>query len=319
MSMSEADYPELDWQRAITLGVALREGLIEAVAERPVRAQEVAERLDLDPRAVQIVLTALVEQEILDEGEHGFLLREEHRGPLLDPQDPDYAGQSVVHRFELIGSWSRLPEIMKSGKPAENRTSPDFEGTDKFIATMRRAAVPGAEAVAGLVLPRLPDGARILDVGGGPGTSAEAFARGGARVTVFDRLEVVWLMKKTLAKQGIEAVAGDMFEGIPEGPFDAIYLGHTSHMYGPEENRMLFRQMRYSLAPGGLLMIRDYLRGESKDAALFAINMLVLTPGGDTFTAGQYQEWLAGAGYVGIEYVPVPGRETHLIQARNPR
>lgn len=223
----------------------------------------------------------------------------------------------MVHRFELIGSWSRLPDILKSGEPAEDRTSPGFSGTATFIGAMRRGARAGAEAVAGAVLGRLPEGARILDVGGGPGTNAEAFARGGARVTVFDRPDVIRLMKGRLSEAGISTEAGDMNESLPEGPFDAVYFGNTSHMYGPGENRALFTRMRGSLAPGGLLIIREFVRGASEEAALFAANMLVLTRRGGTYAVEEYEEWLREAGFRGIEISPVPGRKTHLIFARN--
>lgn len=310
------NYTELDWREAIVLGTALRDGLIGAVAGGLRSAREVARELGMDERAVYVVLSALVEIGVL-EGEEEFRLREEHRAPLLEPGHEDYVGGSVVHRFELMGSWGRLPEILKSGEPVEDRTAPDFGGTENFIQNMRRAARPGARAIAEVVLSRLPQGARILDVGGGPGTNAEAFAKGGARVTVFDRPEVISLMRDRLA--GIETVAGDMNESLPEGPFDAIYFGNTSHMYGPDENRELFGRMRGPLVPGGSLIVREFVRGLSEEAALFAVNMLVLTRNGGTYTAGEYEEWLSEAGFEGVEILPVPGRGTHLIFARNPR
>lgn len=316
--MGEMNYTELDWREAILLGAALRDGLIEAVSKKARTAQEIADELALDVRAVYVILAALEEQGILEEGPRGFQLRPEHRAPLLDDGYADYAGENVIHRFELMGSWSRIPEVLQSGNPVEDRTSRDFGGTATFIQAMRRGARPGADSVASAVLPRLPDGARILDVGGGPGTNAEAFARGGARVTVFDRPGVIELMREQLSEAEISTEAGDMNDALPEGPFDAIYFGNTSHMYGPEENRALFERMSGPLVSGGLLVIREFVRGMSEDAALFALNMLVTTSRGNTYTATEYEEWLRAAGFEDIEIIPVPGRGTHLILARNP-
>jgi SAM-dependent methyltransferase len=312
------EYTELGWREVIVLGTALEEGLLKAVADGPRPADAVAGELSLDVRAVYGVLSAIAELGVLSEGEDGFSLREEHRGPLLDPEHEEYAGQSVMHRLGLIQSWTRLPEVLKSGEPVEDRTSPEFGGLEMFVAAMRRSAAPTAEEVAGMLLTRLPGGARILDVGGGPGTNAEAFARRGARVTVLDLPAVIELTKDRLAQSGIATEAGDMNEYLPEGPFDALYLGHTSHMYGPEENRELFRRMRGSLAPGGLLAIRDYVRGMSEEAALFAVNMLVLTRNGGTYSADEYGGWLADAGFDEVEALPVAGGGSHLILARNP-
>ena len=312
------NYTELDWRGAILRGTAVRDGLLEAVAGEPRPAGDVARDLGMDERAVRTTLAALAELGVLEEGEGGFWMVGEHRGPLLEPDHPGYVGQSVVHRFELISGWTRLPEILKTGEPVEDRTATDFGGPATFIAAMRRGAVPGAEAVAAAVLPRLPRGASILDVGGGPGTNAEAFTRGGARVTVFDRPDVISLMRGTLDAADIETASGDMNEALPKGPFDAIYFGNTSHMYGPRENRILLERMRDSLTPGGLLVVREFVRGLGDDAGLFAVNMLVTTARGDTYTAAQYERWLLQAGYEGVEFEPVPGRTSHLILARNP-
>src|SRR5919206_1970716 len=81
---------------------------------------------------------------------------------------------------------------------------------------MRRLAKPGVRAVADLLLSRLPDNLHILDIGGGPKTYAEAFAEGGARVTVFDLPEVIELMKDRLSAAGISASGGDFNGGLPE-------------------------------------------------------------------------------------------------------
>ena len=310
------DYAELGWQEAIILGCARQEGILEAVAYEGRPADEVAGQLELSPRAVYALLSALAELGVLAEDGNRFRLLEEHRGPLLDPSHPDYAGGFVVHRFGLIRKWGRMSEILKTGSPVEDATARGPEDTKTFIYSMRQRAKPGARAVATLLLSRLPKNAHILDVGGGPGTYAEAFVEGEARVTVFDLPEVVELMKERLAAAGISAIGGDFNEELPKGPFDAAYLGSVSHIYGPEQNLALIKRVADSLVPGGLIAIRDFVRGLSKEAALFAVNMLVNTESGNTYSEEEYREWLNTAGFEGVEVLPIPGRDTHLVLAR---
>jgi SAM-dependent methyltransferase len=316
--MSEINYPELDWRWGILLGTAIRDGLLEAVAKQPKTSEEVAKELDLDGRATFAVLSALAELGILDESEGGFRLKDEHYGPLLDDSDPKYAGGRVVHRFELIGKWTEIPKILQTGKPVEDRTKADFSGTPTMAQAMRGGAKESADQISELLFSRLPENPRILDVGGGPGANAESFTRHGASVTVFDRAEVLEVTGKYLSEAGVSTVSGDMNESLPEGPFEAVYFGNTSHLYGPEENKRLFARMRKSLAPGGLVAIREFVRGMSEDAALFAINMLVLSPSGGTYSADEYASWLSGAGFEKTEAIPIPGRTTCLVFARKP-
>ena len=303
------------------LGVALREGLLEAISgsgNPSRRADTIAEDLGLDARAVYTVLSALVEYGFVEEDEAGFWLAEAHRRSLLDQDAPGYAGGLLLNRLDVMRGWSRLPEVLKTGAPVENRVEPGFAGEAAFIRALRYSVRDSAGPVAEAVMTRLPEGAKILDVGGGPGTNAEAFARDGARVTVFDRPEVIGLMRDTLAARGIATAAGDMNENLPEGPFDAIYFGNTSHMYGLAENIDLFARMRESLAPGGLLVLREFVRGMSEGAARFAVNMLVLTPNGGTYTADEYEGWLRKTGFGTVEVERIRGQGTHLIFARRP-
>jgi DNA-binding transcriptional ArsR family regulator len=228
--MGRMDYEELGWQEAIVLGCAKQEGILEALADKERSAVEVANQLGLSLRAVDTLLSALVELGVLAEEGNRFRLLEEHRGPLLNPSHPDYAGGLVAHRFELIQKWSRMPEILKTGSPIEDEPAQKPEDKEVFIYSMRRLAKPGAQPVASLLLSRLPKNAHILDVGGGPGTYAEAFVKDGARVTIYDLPEVIKLMKEHLAAAGISTVGGDFNEGLPEGPFDAAYLVLQPHL-----------------------------------------------------------------------------------------
>lgn len=124
-------------------------------------------------------------------------------------------------------------------------------------------------------------------------------------------------MKERLSATRISAVGGDLNEGLPEGPFDAAYLGSVSHIYGPEENLALIERVAGSLSPGGLIAIRDFLRGLSKGAALFAVNMLVNTESGNTYSEVEYRGWLGAAGFEVVEVLPIP-HPGHPLHPRPP-
>jgi SAM-dependent methyltransferase len=310
------EYGELGWQEAVVLGCAKQEGLLEAVADRSRSADEVANQLGVSSRAVYALLSSLAELDVLAENDNRYRLLEEHRGPLLDRSHPDYAGALIVHRFELIRKWGRVPEILKTGSPIDDEPGQGPEGKETFIYSMRRLAKPGVGAVAELLLSRLPENPHILDIGGGPGTYAETFVEGGAQVTVFDLPEVVELMREHLDAAGIAAVGGDFNEGLPEGPFDAAYLGSVSHIYGPEENLALIKRVARILSPGGLIAIRDFVRGLSTGAALFGVNMLVNTESGNTYSEEEYRGWLGAAGFEKVEVLPIPDRDSHFILSR---
>ena len=64
--MEHMNYTELDWRWAIVLGVALRDGLLGAVADKPHSADGVARELGLDERAAYVLLSALGELGILE-------------------------------------------------------------------------------------------------------------------------------------------------------------------------------------------------------------------------------------------------------------
>jgi hypothetical protein len=72
------------------------------------------------------------------------------------------------------------------------------------------------------------------------------------------------------------------------------------------------------LSSGELIAIRDFIRGVSKGAALFAVNMVVNTESGNTYSEEEYRGWLGAAGFEGIEVLPIPERDTYFILARKP-
>jgi len=71
-------------------------------------------------------------------------------------------------------------------------------------------------------------------------------------------------------------------------------------MLGPDGNRDLLARSSRALAPGGRVVIQDFIlepeRTAPRQAVLFAINMLVGTEAGGTYTEAEYASWMTAAG-----------------------
>ena len=102
---------------------------------------------------------------------------------------------------------------------------------------------------------------------------------------------------------------GDFTVGLPKGPFDLVYLGNVCHIYGEKENRKLFIDVSNELDVGGRIVINDMIRGIGPGPSLFAVNMLLNTVSGGTWTYEQYKTWLEDAGFAVSRYDEVAGRQ----------
>jgi len=68
------------------------------------------------------------------------------------------------------------------------------------------------------------------------------------------------------------------------------------------------------------LIIRDHVmspsRTEPVGGTLFALNMLVATTGGDTYTFDEIKEWLEDAGFTDVKLSRQGERMDALVEAR---
>ena len=94
--------------------------------------------------------------------------------------------------------------------------------------------------------------------------------------------------------------AGDLrSDRLGEG-YDLVFVSAICHMLDQAENLDLLRRCREALTAGGRIVIQDFILEPDKTAprfaALFALNMLVGTPGGSAYSEPEYAAWLAEAG-----------------------
>jgi SAM-dependent methyltransferase len=163
-------------------------------------------------------------------------------------------------------------------------------------------------------------------VGGGSGAYSTAFARANPtlRAEVFDLATVVPIATKHIAEAGLGDRVGTRvgnlrMDALGSG-YDLVLLSAICHMLDPNENRDLIRRAFQALVPGGRIVIQDHVMNADKTSpragALFAVNMLVGTAGGSTYSEDDYAQWLREAGCGQVRRIPLPGPNDLVIAQR---
>jgi SAM-dependent methyltransferase len=166
----------------------------------------------------------------------------------------------------------------------------------------------------------------MLDVGGGSGAYAIAFARAAKelQVEILDLADVIALTQNYIENAGLAAQVktrpGDLRTDSLGSGFDLVFVSAICHMLDPEENRGLIQRCHQALAPKGRLVVQDFIlepdKTSPKFAALFALNMLVGTRGGSSYSCDEYTAWMLQAAFQDVKHVRLPGPSSLMIGIR---
>jgi len=121
-------------------------------------------------------------------------------------------------------------------------------------------------------------------------------------------------------QERVDLEGGDYYiDALPEG-CDLALLSAIIHQNSPEQNLDLFRKIYQVLSSGGVLLVRDHIMDESRTyppaGALFALNMLVNTQGGDTYTFSEVKKTLEEAGFMHVKLQRKGENMDCLVEAR---
>jgi hypothetical protein len=303
-----ADILELarTYQGAAVLAAAADLDLFRALAPRPLTAPELARKLRCDARGLTILLDALCALRLLAKITGRYVLPAALR-ELLTPDSPHTVLAMAQHQANCLRRWAQLAEVVKTGRPAKRIGSVRGAGGDEesFIGAMHNVSAPNADRVIRAIRPLRFR--HLLDIGGASGTWTMAFLRAcpSGRATLFDLPSVIPMARRRLAAARlggkVKLTAGDfMRDPIPPGA-DLAWVSAIAHQNSRAQNRLLFSRIFRALVPGGRIAIRDILMEEDRTrpvaGALFAVNMLVATEGGGTFTFAELRDDLAAAGF----------------------
>lgn len=307
------------YQRAMILFAALKLGVFRGLAAGGCDASSLARRVGADPGKLSILLDALAAQGLV--GKKGKTYRNARVARELLLPGPRSMESILLHHLDGWGEWGRLSATVRGGRTS--RVGPEGNFQENFIRGMEENARERAAAVAGRIPLRRGD--RVLDLGGGPGTYAVAWANAcpGAEITVFDTPATLRVARKILREKGagarIRLREGDFLKDPLGGPYDFIWISQILHAFHEADCRKLLRKARAALARGGRVAIQEFLLAEGKTSptgpVFFSVHMVAVTGGGRAYTAKEIAGMMRSAGFRKITSDPPDPRGVGIVRA----
>jgi predicted O-methyltransferase YrrM len=301
--------------------------LFTCLNKTPLTAEQTALKTGSDSKATAALLDAIAAMGLLEKKEETYYCTPSAAQYLTD-DSPITVRPMILHMASLWTRWSRLTATVK-GIPAPTKQL-DFtrnpEELQAFIGAMHVIGTPLAKQIVAAVNPGAAKS--LLDVGGGSGTYTIAFLHASPemKATLFDLPEVIGMARTRLTNEGLmdraTLIAGNYHKDELPGGQDLVLLSAIIHSNSPEQNLALYRKIFRSLQSGGRLLIRDHVmdpdRVQPKDGAIFAINMLVGTLSGSTYTYAEIEAGLSEAGFEKINLIRQGEHMDAVVEAFKP-
>lgn len=277
-------------------------------------------------RGLKAIANALVGMELLAKDSQGCFVNTPESSTFLVSTRSSYIGGRFRHAIEeLIPRWLHLANIVKTGHPKISLNKQD-SGEPYFISLVTdlfSGNLPAARAAAQKVIVGGKKETMVLDLAAGSGVWGVAMAQESpkVKVTAFDWPGVLPVARQTVSrlklKNQFSFVEGDIHKTAFGSGFDVVILGHILHSEGEKASVKLLKKVHKSLNDDGRVVIAEWLTNEQKTAPLhslvFAVNMLVNTDQGDTFSFGEIKQWLEEAGFKKCYLHDVPGPSPLII------
>lgn len=315
----------------LILESAIRHRVFDVLDEGHRTVSEVSAATGTSIRGMRAIMNALVGLEFLaKDAEERYSLTPESAQFLVSTK-PGFMGGIFRHTsVDLIPKWLELDEIVRTGRPsrAVNQQAVGEEFFQQFVADIFPMSYGAAQALAeGLRVADAVETVSVLDLAAGSGVWGIALAAKSpkVRVTAVDWPGVLAATRKMVSRFGqadrFQFVAGDLKEADFGHDHDIATLGHILHSEGEQRSRELLRKTFGALSPGGTIAIAEFLVNDDRNGPpqglIFAVNMLVNTDSGDTFSYREIRGWLEESGFENVRTLDSPG-PSPLILANRP-
>ncbi len=294
-------------------------------------AEELAAAAGLAVRGVRAIANALTGLDLLTKDTAGRYSLTAESAAFLVSSKPSYIGRMMSHTItQLLPRWMRLPETLKDGHPAGgvNQQDGGAEFFQEFVADLFPMSYPAAQALAAeLKIADAKSQVSVLDLAAGSGVWSIALAQASSevRATAVDWPMVLEVTRRMTERFGVSDrytfVEGDLGLADFGNEHQVATLGHILHSEGEARSKELLAKTFGALASGGTIAIQEFLvdneRAKASMGLIFAVNMLVATDQGDTFSFEEIAAWLKDVGFVDARTLESPG-PSPLILATKP-
>jgi precorrin-6B methylase 2 len=292
------------FSRARVLLTAVELDIFTLLTEVPLSVVEVVDGLKSDLRATTIFLDALVAMDLLIKEKNSYSTNPA-LAALLTADSEESILPGLMHTAHLWKTWSQLTDVVLDGGPAKDHETDHDDHLKAFIGAMHVGALRYAPKLVRAVDPGSAQ--NLIDVGGGSGSYTIGFLKTAPRMkaTLFDLPEVISMARERISEEGlidrVALVSGDYNGDDLPGGHDLALLSAIIHQNSHEQNVALYRNVYGALDHGGRIIVRDYAMNSDRtlpaSGALFAINMLVNTKKGNSYTLEEIKGGLEEAGF----------------------
>jgi 2-polyprenyl-3-methyl-5-hydroxy-6-metoxy-1,4-benzoquinol methylase len=324
---------QLAWGYAppMIVNAAVQHGIFDNLDKGAKTAQELADAAGVPQRGVRAIANALVGIDLLAKDADGRYSLTPESAAFLVSGKPSFLGRFIWHTtVQIMPRWTHLAEAVEHGKPVGgvNHQEGGVEFFQQFVEDLFPLSYPSAQALAAeLKVAGASSAVSVLDLAAGSGVWSIALAQASPNVSVtaVDWPGVLEVTQRMTARFGVADRYTFVAEDLGLADFGHGHhiatLGHILHSEGEARSRELLKKTFAALAPGGTIAIQEFVvdeqRAKNVMGLIFAVNMLVATDDGDTFTFEEIASWLRETGFVDVRQLDSPG-PSPLILATKP-
>lgn len=291
--------------------------IFEAIENHALEATSVADSLDLDPRATELMLNALTALGLLRKQQDRFSLTDVS-AKYLKRGAAGYLGGMIRFEASLWHCWTSLAEAIRSGRPVRpaNMYQDHPKETTIFIDAMDSLVKARGDAEIMAEVFDWDNARELLDVGSGPATYPISLCQrfSNLRATIFDLPATLALtegyVRKASLTSRIRLISGDYRVDEIPGNYDVIFLSNIIHSESFEVNQRLIVNLSSVLEPGGSVIVKDHILDSTRInppvGALFSLLMLLTTQAGRCYAFDEVEAWMSAAGLTHIRQIDLP-------------